>query len=66
VEIIFFFLMSAATTPTRQPILLPDWIRRAIDEVDLSNLVNDGSSTISPSQWPEITESGTLISGSDL
>ena len=52
--------MSAAAAGTRKQILLLDWIRRALDEVDLSKLfVNaDGSSSSifggAPSQWPEI------------
>ena len=50
--------MSAATAPgTREPILLLDWIRRAVeDEVDLSNLFDANSSSIfgvDPSQLPE-------------
>jgi hypothetical protein len=57
--------MLAATAPTRQPIILPDWIRRAVDEVDLSNLVNDGSSTISPSQWPEIIRNSMALCSDD-
>eukprot|EP00984_Skeletonema_dohrnii_P028055 scaffold17877_cov62-Skeletonema_dohrnii-CCMP3373.AAC.1 len=44
---------SSSTAETT--FLLPEWIRRAIDEVDLSALVN-ASSTVAaparPSQWP--------------
>eukprot|EP00984_Skeletonema_dohrnii_P006212 scaffold2234_cov80-Skeletonema_dohrnii-CCMP3373.AAC.1 len=46
---------ATSSTTTETTFLLSEWIRRAIDEVDLSPLVN-ASSTIAapahPSQWP--------------
>ncbi len=55
-------MMSAATQGTKQPIILLDWIRRAVDEVDLSNLVNDGTD---PSQWPEIIRNSMALCSDD-
>ena len=51
--------MSTAATSSstaETTFLLSEWIRRAIDEVDLSALVNVNASTVAapdrPSQWP--------------
>ena len=62
--------MSAATAGAREPpILLLDWIRRALDEVDLSNFVNAGSSSSilggAPSQWPEIIRNSMALCSDD-